>query len=200
MLYPNIEKLMILSKEKGIRNKLITNAKILAHDKNSREILEYLDSLTLSLDTVKNIINREIGRGETHFYDVKFILDYVRDNEIPINININTVVSKKNINYLYDLGAFLNDYDISKWKFFKFMPLRETAQKNRDEFEITDAEFENTKNVFKYFDNICQTDFRKENDMEEYTLITADGNIVKTEKGKDIIKGNAIYKNIVNFI
>lgn len=153
------------------------------------------------MDTVKREINKELGRGEEHFQDVKCILDYVKNSTIQIDININTVISKKNINEIQELADFLSNYNISKWKFFKFMPLRETAQKNKNEFEITDSEFESTKNVYKHFNNICETDFRSEKDMEEkYTLITANGNIVKTVAGKDVIKGNAIYQNVVNFM
>ena len=81
------------------------------------------------------------------------------------------------------------------------MPLRETAEKNKVQFEITDEEFENTKNAFAKFENISQTDFRKEKDMEEkYTLLVANGDIIKTENGKDIKKGNALYQNVANFM
>lgn len=143
--------------------------------------------------------NEELGRGKNHFAEVKTILDYVRGKELKININ--TVVSKKNIDQINELGDFLNNYKINTWKFFKFMPLRETAEKNKGQFEISDEEFENTKNVFKKFDNIDRTDFRKEKDMEDkYTLLVANGDIVKTEDGKDVKKGNALYQNLMNFM
>lgn len=201
LLYPNIAKLMSIAKVNGVKNKLITNGKILAQNQNSREVLNYLDSLTLSLDTIEEDTNEELGRGKEHFQEVKNVLDYVKRNNLKIKININTVISRKNINEIQELGEFLNNYDINKWKFFKFMPLRETAEKNKSLFEISDEEFENTKNVFKHFEHINETDFRKEQDMEEkYTLITANGDIVKTEDGKDVIKGNALYQNVVNFM
>jgi pyruvate/2-oxoacid:ferredoxin oxidoreductase beta subunit len=44
------------------------------------------------------------------------------------------------------LGEFLNNYKIGMWKFYKFMPLRETAEKNKSFFEISDKEFENFQN------------------------------------------------------
>lgn len=201
LLYPNLENLLQIAKENGIKNKLITNGLVLARNDKSREILKYLDSLTLSLDTINNDTNEELGRGKNHFEDVRIILDYVKNEGLPISININTVVSKKNINEVQELGKFLNGYKISKWKFFKFMPLRETAEKNKVQFEITDEEFENTKNAFAKFENISQTDFRKEKDMEEkYTLLVANGDIIKTENGKDIKKGNALYQNVANFM
>lgn len=199
LLYPNLKELLKISQENGIKNKLITNGMVLAQNENMREILDYLDSLTLSLDTINDDTNEELGRGRNHFEEVKVILDYVKDKNLKVNIN--TVVSKKNINEMEQLGEFLNNYNISKWKFFKFMPLRETAEKNKDEFAITDAEFEQTKNVFRNFGNIGETDFRQEKDMEDkYTLLIANGDIIKTEHGVDVKKGNALYQNPVEFM
>ena len=199
LLYPNLKELLKIARENGIKNKLITNGLVLAQNQGTREILDYLDSLTLSLDTINDDTNEELGRGRNHFEDVKIILDYVKDKNLKVNIN--TVVSKKNIKEMEQLGEFLNNYNISKWKFFKFMPLRETAEKNKNEFEITDAEFEQTKNVFRHFGNIRETDFRQEKDMEDkYTLLIANGDIIKTEHGVDVKKGNALYQNPVEFM
>ena len=199
LLYPNLKELLKISQENGIKNKLITNGMVLAQNENMREILGYLDSLTLSLDTINDDTNEELGRGRNHFEEVKTILDYVKGKSLKVNIN--TVVSKKNINEMEQLGEFLNNYNISKWKFFKFMPLRETAERNKDEFAITDAEFEKTKNVFRHFGNIGETDFRQEKDMEDkYTLLIANGDIIKTEHGVDVKKGNALYQNPVEFM
>ena len=199
LLYPNLKELLKISQENGIKNKLITNGMVLAQNENMREILDYLDSLTLSLDTINDDTNEELGRGRNHFEEVKTILDYVKGKSLKVNIN--TVVSKKNINEMEQLGEFLNNYNISKWKFFKFMPLRETAEKNKNEFTITDAEFEQTKNVFRNFGNIGETDFRQEKDMEDkYTLLIANGDIIKTEHGVDVKKGNALYQNPVEFM
>ena len=199
LLYPNLKELLKISQENGIKNKLITNGMVLAQNENMREILDYLDSLTLSLDTINDDTNEELGRGRNHFEEVKTILDYVKGKSLKVNIN--TVVSKNNINEMEQLGEFLNNYNISKWKFFKFMPLRETAEKNKDEFAITDAEFEQTRNVFRHFGNIRETDFRQEKDMEDkYTLLIANGDIIKTEHGVDVKKGNALYQNPVEFM
>lgn len=199
LLYPNLIDLLKIAQENGIKNKLITNGLILAQNQERRKILDYLDSLTLSLDTINDDTNEELGRGKGHFEDVKIILDYVKDKKLKVNIN--TVVSKKNIDEIEQLGEFLNNYNISKWKFFKFMPLRETAERNKDEFAITDAEFEQTRKVFRNFGNIGETDFRQEKDMEDkYTLLIANGDIIKTEHGVDVKKGNALYQNPVEFM
>ena len=185
LLYPNLISLLKKAKENGIKNKLITNGMLLAQNDDIKEICNYLDSLTLSIDSIDNEVNAELGRGMNHYYNIKTILEYVKDKKLKLNIN--TVVSKKNINQLEDLGKFLNEYKINSWRVFQFMPLRETAEKNKEQFEISDAEFESKKEVFQKFENIGRVDYRQEKDMEnKYVLLVANGDIVKTENGKDV--------------
>ena len=190
LLYPNLISLLKKAKENGIKNKLITNGMLLAQNDDIKEICNYLDSLTLSIDSIDNEVNAELGRGMNHYYNIKTILEYVKDKKLKLNIN--TVVSKKNINQLEDLGKFLNEYKINSWRVFQFMPLRETAEKNKEQFEISDAEFESKKEVFQKFENIGRVDYRQEKDMEnKYVLLVANGDKVKTENGKEVKKGNA---------
>lgn len=199
LLYPNLIGLLKKSKINGIKNKLITNGMLLAENSEIREICDCLDSLTLSIDSTDNKINGELGRGFNHYNNIRTILEFVKDKDIKLNIN--TVVSKKNIEHIKDLGEFLNNYKINSWRVFQFMPLRETAIKNKEQFEITNEEFENTKNVFKTFSNITNIEYRQEKDMEnKYVLLVANGDIVKTENGKDVKKGNALYQNLMNFM
>lgn len=198
LLYPNLVELMKIAKANGVKNKLITNGIILSKSENIEEICDNLDYLVLSLDSIDNETNTELGRGKNHFNTIKYILDYTKNKNLKLNVN--TVMSKKNIDELNELGNFLNNYKIDTWKVFKFMPLRETASKNKVMFEITENEFENQKNVFRKFDNINNISFKEEKELEESILIVANGDIIKTENGTDIKKGNALYQNLMNFM
>lgn len=198
LLYPNLVSLMKLAKENGIKNKLITNGLLLEQSNQKEEICNNLDYLVLSIDSIDDETNIELGRGANHYNTIKSILDYVKDKNLKININ--TVVNKKNINQLEELGSFLNNYKIDTWKFFKFMPLRETAEKNRGLFEITDDEFEIQKGVFRKFKNINNINYKQEKELEESILIVANGDIIKTENGVDIKRGNAIYQNLMDCV
>lgn len=157
-----------------------------------------MDYLVLSLDSIDNETNAKIGRGLNHYNTVKEVLDYVKDKELKLNIN--TVISKSNIDQLNDLGNFLNNYKIDTWKFFKFMPIRETAVKNQNLFEITETEFEMQKGAFRKFENISHITYKEEKQLEESILIVANGDIIKTQNGKDYKKGNALYQNLMEFI
>lgn len=162
------------------------------------EICDNLDYLTLSIDSTDDKTNSEIGRGMEHYNTIKQILDYTQDKNVKLNIN--TVVTKKNINQLDELGNFLNNYKINTWKFFKFMPLRETAEINRNLFEISNNEFESQKNIYKKFENIDHFSYKEEKELEESILIIANGDIIRTTNGKDIKKGNALYQKIIDFM
>lgn len=199
LLYPNLLELLKIAKANGIKNKLITNGMILSKNDNMREVCDYLDSITFSIDSINNETNERLGRGKEHYSNIKEILDYIKDKEIKLNIN--TVVSKDNIKDIEELGNFLQNYNINAWRVFKFMPLREMAETNREQFEITDEQFEYiSKNVFKKFEDI-NIEYRQESDMEDkYVLLVANGDIIKTENGKDVKKGNALYQNLMNFI
>lgn len=54
-----------------------------------------------------------------------------------------------NLNDIEDLIKFLNQYDIYSIRAFKFMPLRESALDNKDEFNISDSEYEKSVNYIK---------------------------------------------------
>ena len=198
LLYPNLIELLKISKENGVKNKLITNGLILSKSKNIEEICNSLDYLTLSIDSIDSNINKQLGRGAEHYNTIKNILDYVNDKKLSININ--TVICKNNVDKLGDLGKFLNNYKIDTWKFFKFMPIRETAEKNKEIFEIKNTEFKTKENVFKKFQNISNIVYKEQNEFEKSYLIIANGDIIKTENGRDIIKGNALKNNVVSIM
>ena len=194
LLYPYFKELVKTSKEKGIHNKLVTNGIFLSEVQDIDEYIENLESITLSIDSISNEINQELGKIDNHLNIIKNVLDKTKNKKIKININ--TVLSKKNINNLQELGEFLNNYNIDTWKILKFMPIREKALNNKDLFQITEEQLLKQIEKLKKYENIKNTYYKKQSELEKSIVVLPNGEIIKTDNGKDIKKGNALYEKI----
>lgn len=200
LLLNGVDELLKISHEKGIKNKIITNGKLLTKERIDK-IYKYLDSITLSIDSIDDDINYSLGRGKNHFEEIKEILDYIKEKDYDVKMRINSVVCKNNVNNFEDLTNFLNNYNIYSWRIFKFMPLREKAVINKESFDIPLSIYDKVVSYIKTNSNIENIDTRIEEDMEKkYVLILANGNIVMTNKGKDEKVGNALKDSLKNFI
>ena len=200
LLLNGVDELLKISHEKGIKNKIITNGKLLTKERIDK-IYKYLDSITLSIDSIDDDINYSLGRGKNHFGEIKEILDYIKEKNYDVKMRINSVVCKNNVNNFEDLTNFLNNYNIYSWRIFKFMPLREKAVINKESFDIPLSIYDKVVSYIKTNSNIENIDTRIEEDMEKkYVLILANGDIVMTNKGKDEKVGNALKDSLKNFI
>ena len=196
LLVNGIDSLLEHSSNLGIKNKIITNGKLLTRERIDN-IVNYLDSITLSIDSIDNEINESLGRGYNHYEEVKNIIDYIKEKKYDVKIRINSVICKNNMNNYLDLIKLLNNYDIYSLRLFKFMPLRELAIKNKELFDITEEEYEKMVSCVKKTSICNNIETRTTSDMEKkYVLILADGSIVVTENGKDVKIGNALVDSI----
>ena len=197
LLLEEIDDLLKISHENKIKNKLITNGKLLTKNRIDK-IYKYLDSITLSIDSIDDEINNTLGRGINHFQEIKEILDYIHEMKYNVKVRINSVICKNNLETINKLVDFLNEYNIYSWRIFKFMPLREKAIINKNIFDITLDEYNNVIFYIKNNSNIRKIDTRVEEDMEKkYILILANGDIIKTESGKDKKIGVSVKSFVV---
>ena len=188
LLYPNLTELLKISKSNGIINNLLTNGKALSIEK-LLELEPYLDYITLSYDSNSSNTYKVMGRGERHGINVIEVLDYIQKNNINIKIKINTLVSKLNKDEIVDIGNILNKYKIERWRLFKFVPLRNRAISNSQDFEISNEDFNYViSNVREIHGKNIKISERDEDAIQsEYLLINSVGDFIITDDFKDKI-------------
>jgi len=183
--------------QKGIHIKLVTNGKLIPANAG---LIKYFDEITLSIDSLNSVINKKLGRGANHFDNICTAIEAIRNAKANAFININSVVTKINVDDIINMSSQIMAWNIQQWRIFRFCPLRETALKNKSKFEISDEQFLKVEEAIGDLNIDCKVQFRNYLDMEKgYLLITPDGKLCVSRNMHDVVVGNMITDNLYSW-
>jgi len=143
LTYSYLKDILEFAKAIGIKTKVHTNGLLL----KSIDYLNLIDIINLPLDGPKEIHDKMRYGG--HFDIIMDLFETFKEKEFSIT----TLLTKKNIKYIDELFDIVEKLSrqrkITSWKIFKFKPVGRGA-KYRDEFEISQKEFEMAMTHYKF--------------------------------------------------
>lgn len=176
ILYKDIFYLLDYIKIKLPKTKLILNTNCQSiEDSMLSVIISKFDALTLPIESVDSRYNSEIGRGSKHIENVLKIIEFCNNK---IEIKINTVIMKDNINQIEKIYNLIKKYNIKRWKIFRFLSIRDAKIYN-NEFEISNETSINVENMINLINNNSNIEisYNKEKNYKTKYFIYPDGTI-----------------------
>ena len=176
LLYRNLDYLLKMAKDMGFTVSIVTNAALL-NENNLREMSEYVDWVGISVDSAKEEIEKQLGRGNgCHVGHVREICGLVR--KYGMRLKINTTVTR--MNFSEDMKPFISSLCPDRWKVFQILHMKGQNDDALD-LTLTREEFDvfrgiNSRLVLK---NGATPIFESAEDMlESYFIIGPDGDIL----------------------
>lgn len=198
LLYENLFELANYIKQKNpqIKLSITTNGQSIDEDIFNK-ILNTFDWISFSIDSSNIDINDKIGRGKNHLEKIISLLDAFNGK---VKIKINTVATKYNIDDLENIYSLISKYNISRWKIFRFYPLRK-GKENEQLFYLNDSESQLVEDFVNKMQNENTKIKTHYNDLKEFTTsyfnIYPDGSI---ENSKDEDIGNLLNDDILTIL
>ncbi|WP_094227754.1 viperin family antiviral radical SAM protein [Methanolobus psychrotolerans] len=136
LLYPFIYDITKIAKKMGFVITLRTNGSLLTSSKIAI-LSPYLDWIELPLDSSKEEIEKELGRGcGKHIQNIQRVSNILKCTDVKLKIN--TIITK--LNCKEDLKPFIRALNPDKWEIFKAPNIKDEIY---SKFLISDQEFLN---------------------------------------------------------
>lgn len=189
LMYKHIKEVIIYSKSLGLTTSIITNGSLLT-DEFMNDMKPYLDWIGVSIDSIYNVTNKEIGRwfNERHnYYDLVH-----RISSLGYRLKINTVVNA--FNHDEDLNEFIGFAKPDRWKVFQALRVEGQNEKQFDEIKCSDEQYEE---FLKRHSQInCLVPENNEAMTGSYLLIDPLGRLFENSKGKHTYSDSAVDNDL----
>ena len=176
MMHPLIFESVELAKDMGFTTSITTNGSLCNEDTIER-FDGSLDWIGLSLDSVSEIIEKELGRGTgNHLAHILALSDSIRESGIKLKIN--TTITKKT--YMEDMQPLIEQLTPDRWKVFQFLHVKGQNDLAVPLFAISPEEFASFKVRHKHIrlPNGTYPVFESAEDMvDSYLMVNPEGNL-----------------------
>ena len=177
----------------GLKVSLATNGLLLTQEFLSK-VKKHLALIEITVDGADNSMEEKM-RGESQIFErVIKNLELIKRSGVPLKIN--TMVCRKNIDALEEIGEIAKKFGVQCWKIFQFVP-RNRGQLYKAEFDITDKEFEQLRlKISARFPNLNLIWADKDFFKGSYFNIYPDGSVTIPGLENDTTIGNILAQSI----
>jgi len=188
----------------------IKNCKTLNSNKQTKikkikdlSVFKKLNMVGIPIDASCDDIAKTFRTGRKNFTQEQLeILDTL--NKSNVNICVNTVAHKNNLNDIENIYYLIKDFEnIKKWQIFEFMPIGTNGSSNAKNFKLKENEFENLKSKIKNL-NTLKPNFKSNKErLNSYMLVNSNGIAYKVGKDSEVsnygdIKDKKTWANIIS--
>jgi len=137
------------------------------------DLMKSVDVIGIPLDGSSNEIATSFRRGRKDFFNeqIKIIDSLIEKGH---HVCVNTVLNKNNHRDMENIYEVLKEKKIYKWQIFQFMPIGIFGNKNKEEFLIDDAVFEEAKTKILSKNLSFQVEFKSVKNRKSNYLIVDD--------------------------
>lgn len=189
LLYKDISILLKEINKRNYKVGLETNGLLL---KDNLTLLEYIDEITLPLDSGLMDTLTNMGRNNLQLFITAKNISLIKDINPAIKIKISTVLTKKNISEVESLAGLVELLYFDEWEVHQFIPHGE-GKYNIEEFILGDKEFNSAINYLlttSASDKLTPISVGEK--IDNGWLITPNLNLVKLTDDKALSYGNSL--------
>ncbi len=175
-LVPHLPELVSYAKSLGLTTMIVTNGTKLSEEYLKR-FNGNLDWVGLSIDSGKEDINRELGRGNgSHVSQTLKNVKLLR--EFGIKIKINSVINL--LNWQEDMSWLIESINPFRWKVFKLLPIEGENDESKH-LEISDEQYFSFIQNHRHLNPVVET-----NDAmtDSYVMIDPNGCFFNNSNGR----------------